>query len=691
MDLDVAFSVEGYPLARRPRRVAIGPACARSRRRSSTRIRRSPSGSQIPFYSSRRIRDRHALRREERVAGAGRRALPAAAAADVADVDDAVRVVGRAARRATTSGGNPANFAAVIAAPGARDLGVQPYAKNRATCRSRSRSMPHDTNPRGNCRRSSSRPASRDGSRRVQRPRASWPRCRRCMRRRWITIASCSPRRWKSRRRTHAQSRVHVGQGRHRQGLATNRRSARACWRISARPGTASVPASPGSSAGTRCGPRSRRLPTAGSTRHGPALQFLASQQRADGKIPHEISQSATFVPWFTGYPLRVGERGRHAALRDRARRLLAGDRRSRFLDASWPAIVKAYTFSRATDRDGKRPHREHERRPRLGRGRCTLPGARGTVSAGPLDRSAARAGGAGSRAWRLGTRGTGRGRRRTGTDRRRIHLLAATGPALRIRTRTPTTTPGVAEPGPSERGVRQPWMRSRPRGSSRRTPCCLRCRSGGGHSIPRAHNCRSITWAAARWPPTGARGCCRTRVPCTIRCRITTARCGALHGMDLHGGVSLRTSARRLRGADAQCAPHGGRRARLDHRVDFGGPQHAVRRSSHHQVWSQAMVRRRSFAACSHRGRAWRLGPHVRPATARRLMSAHVRHVAAAGAFYDLDVERTLETLRDQRQCRWQCSCSASASATAMSAVKPRRSPRSPLSSRLPCRSTRR
>ena len=33
------------------------------------------------------------------------------------------------------------------------------------------------------------------------------------------------------------------------------------------------------------------------------AIDFLSKYQRADGKIPHEISQGASFVPWFTNYP----------------------------------------------------------------------------------------------------------------------------------------------------------------------------------------------------------------------------------------------------------------------------------------------------------------------------------------------------------------------------------------------------
>ena len=33
------------------------------------------------------------------------------------------------------------------------------------------------------------------------------------------------------------------------------------------------------------------------------ALDFISKFQREDGKIPHEISQSASLVPWFKDYP----------------------------------------------------------------------------------------------------------------------------------------------------------------------------------------------------------------------------------------------------------------------------------------------------------------------------------------------------------------------------------------------------
>ncbi|HUG53777.1 MAG TPA: GH116 family glycosyl hydrolase, partial [Vicinamibacteria bacterium] len=83
------------------------------------------------------------------------------------------------------------------------------------------------------------------------------------------------------------------------------------------------------------------------------ALEFLRKFQRDDGKIPHEISQAATLVPWFTDYeypwasadatPLYVAlhaDHWRHT-----------GDRE--FLGRAWDSVVKAWRFSAATDTDG--------------------------------------------------------------------------------------------------------------------------------------------------------------------------------------------------------------------------------------------------------------------------------------------------------------------------------------------------
>jgi glycogen debranching enzyme len=83
------------------------------------------------------------------------------------------------------------------------------------------------------------------------------------------------------------------------------------------------------------------------------ALAFLAAHQRDDGKIPHEISQSATLLPWFTDFPYAWASADATplyvVAHADVWR--TGGDRA--FLDQHWPSILEAYGFSAATDTDG--------------------------------------------------------------------------------------------------------------------------------------------------------------------------------------------------------------------------------------------------------------------------------------------------------------------------------------------------
>ena len=83
------------------------------------------------------------------------------------------------------------------------------------------------------------------------------------------------------------------------------------------------------------------------------ALDFLKQFERTDGKIPHEISQSAALLPWFTGYPYPWNSADATPlyvmAHADHWR--ATGDRG--FLDASWDSIVKAWRFTAQTDTDG--------------------------------------------------------------------------------------------------------------------------------------------------------------------------------------------------------------------------------------------------------------------------------------------------------------------------------------------------
>ena len=83
------------------------------------------------------------------------------------------------------------------------------------------------------------------------------------------------------------------------------------------------------------------------------ALEFLRGFQREDGKIPHEISQSASLLPWFTAYPYAWASADATplfiVACADYWR--VSGD--AAFVRAAWPSIVKAFRFSAATDTDG--------------------------------------------------------------------------------------------------------------------------------------------------------------------------------------------------------------------------------------------------------------------------------------------------------------------------------------------------
>lgn len=80
------------------------------------------------------------------------------------------------------------------------------------------------------------------------------------------------------------------------------------------------------------------------------AIQFIAQFQREDGKIPHEISQSASFVPWFDKLPYAYAAADATAlfviAAGDYAK--ASGDRA--FVEQIWPRITRALDFQRSIE-----------------------------------------------------------------------------------------------------------------------------------------------------------------------------------------------------------------------------------------------------------------------------------------------------------------------------------------------------
>ncbi|HSB61588.1 MAG TPA: amylo-alpha-1,6-glucosidase, partial [Vicinamibacteria bacterium] len=83
------------------------------------------------------------------------------------------------------------------------------------------------------------------------------------------------------------------------------------------------------------------------------ALAFLRGYQRGDGKVPHEISQSAALLPWFTEYPYPWNAADATPLYAVLHADLFAATGDRAFLDESWDSIVKAWRFTAATDTDG--------------------------------------------------------------------------------------------------------------------------------------------------------------------------------------------------------------------------------------------------------------------------------------------------------------------------------------------------
>jgi glycogen debranching enzyme len=83
------------------------------------------------------------------------------------------------------------------------------------------------------------------------------------------------------------------------------------------------------------------------------ALAFLRKFQRGDGKIPHEISQSASLLPWFTDYPYAWASADATPLYIEGYGDYWRASGDTAFVKEAWPSILSAWRFSAATDTDG--------------------------------------------------------------------------------------------------------------------------------------------------------------------------------------------------------------------------------------------------------------------------------------------------------------------------------------------------
>jgi hypothetical protein len=79
------------------------------------------------------------------------------------------------------------------------------------------------------------------------------------------------------------------------------------------------------------------------------ALTFLGQYQRADGKIPHEVSQSATLCAWFTDYPYAYASADATPLYLIAMDEVVSRSGEARFAKENWEHIARAYKFLRST------------------------------------------------------------------------------------------------------------------------------------------------------------------------------------------------------------------------------------------------------------------------------------------------------------------------------------------------------
>jgi glycogen debranching enzyme len=79
------------------------------------------------------------------------------------------------------------------------------------------------------------------------------------------------------------------------------------------------------------------------------ALEFVSKFQRDDGKIPHEISQGASFVDWFKGYPYAYASADATPLYLIAANEYVTQSGDTAFAKEKWDSLWKAYQFLKST------------------------------------------------------------------------------------------------------------------------------------------------------------------------------------------------------------------------------------------------------------------------------------------------------------------------------------------------------
>jgi glycogen debranching enzyme len=79
------------------------------------------------------------------------------------------------------------------------------------------------------------------------------------------------------------------------------------------------------------------------------ALEFISKFQRADGKIPHEISQGANFVNWFTDFPYAYASADATPLYIIAANDYVTESGDVAFVREKWDGLWKAYQFLHST------------------------------------------------------------------------------------------------------------------------------------------------------------------------------------------------------------------------------------------------------------------------------------------------------------------------------------------------------